>query len=170
MGYDPHLLPPDLDISRKHQKATSFQKRIKLTEGQTDPQLERDNLERCPCCLQYTHKEAISLCSGPGELTEFGRGLPLYRWISFFSVFLLIFPLLGTGGYYMWKHSKGSDCMQAREFRSYAKTIKTKINKFYPSPVHNVAASPAGAQDYFGTDKTQINLYIENQKTFTDNV
>lgn len=67
-NYDPSAYPPDLDFAAKHGLAQRV--------GQYIP--PKEDVERCPCCLQPINKPALPLGCDLRDLLHIGCAYPLY--------------------------------------------------------------------------------------------
>ena len=87
--YDDFQRPPKIQIAMMHAAATKFAK--------TDPNIDLDKTNVCPCCGLPAVIEEIPLCSSRNEFSFNGSGIALYFDFLVFSgiiVFTYMYILL----------------------------------------------------------------------------
>lgn len=67
-NYDPSAYPPDLQFARNHAKAQRV--------GQYVP--PKQDVERCPCCLEPIYKPQLKINCSLKELLHIGSAYPFY--------------------------------------------------------------------------------------------
>lgn len=75
--YDDFQRPPKIKIAMMHAAATKFAK--------TDPNIDLDKTNVCPCCGLPAVIEEIPLCSSRNEFSFNGSGIALYFDFLVFS-------------------------------------------------------------------------------------
>ena len=107
IGYDPYLIPPNLDISRTHELANAI--------GETK---DRDSEERCPCCAQFPIKEinpCIEKNATSNNLIAFGSGYPLFLKMMAFTMIIMVLPLAIASVLHLTRNVLQGECLTQNE-------------------------------------------------------
>jgi hypothetical protein len=102
--YNPHQMPADIDMARKHgiaKRVYKFQDLNKLI-----------GKKLCPCCgLPEDGGELLPLKCDPEELMHLGSGYVLY--FTFFKncIFILVLIFIISGAYNLITNLTGHDCL-----------------------------------------------------------
>ncbi|CAD8121477.1 unnamed protein product [Paramecium sonneborni] len=102
--YDDFQRPPKIQIAMMHAAATKFAK--------TDPNIDLDKTNVCPCCGLPTVIEEIPLCSSRKEFSFNGSGIALYFDFLVFSGVLVFTYIAISCGYNIYANSQGKRCSQ----------------------------------------------------------
>lgn len=122
IGYDPYLIPPNLEVSRIHELANAI--------GETR---NRDAEERCPCCAQFPIKEmnpCIEKDATSNNLIAFGLGYPLFLKMMAFTIIIMVFPLAITSALHLTRNVLQGECLtqkeKAHKLKTYVRIFNTK--------------------------------------------
>ncbi|CAD8107052.1 unnamed protein product [Paramecium sonneborni] len=93
MKFDADCIPPNFELASLHQKASAV--------GRDISQEEIANLQeaRCPCCLQWTEKSALSIKVNPLKLSFLGTGVPLFFDFIKQCITILVIMFCTSGDY-----------------------------------------------------------------------
>ncbi|CAK66150.1 unnamed protein product (macronuclear) [Paramecium tetraurelia] len=119
--YDDFQRPPKIKIAMMHAAATKFAK--------TDPNIDLDKTNVCPCCGLPAIIEEIPLCSSRNEFSFNGSGIALYFDFLVFSGVIVFAYIAISCGYDIYANYQGQRCSQIKS--SIADKCKTDFfNQF----------------------------------------
>lgn len=141
--YNPYAIPPDLELSRLHEKCNSI--------GQADDKIQ----DVCKCCAQIETKpfKLFSMSFNPDMLARYGSGYPLYLRMIMFTIIVLTFPLLFNACFAIYRMSKGTQCVSSEIIdKKITDSMDLFINKWFNNPADLRWAGLSGTrrldQDY----------------------
>ncbi|CAD8126273.1 unnamed protein product [Paramecium sonneborni] len=108
--YNDFQRPPKIDIALMHAAATKFAK--------TDPNIDLDKTNVCPCCGLPTVIEELPLCSSRNEFSFNGSGIALYFDFLVFSGVIIFQYIAISCGYNIYINMYGQRCDNLLDNRS----------------------------------------------------
>ncbi|KAL4446608.1 hypothetical protein ABPG74_005546 [Tetrahymena malaccensis] len=119
-GYDPLLIPGDINKAEMHRGATKIGREAQVSEiGITE------NLQICQCCGQFVQKEHLSIKQDILQLSFLGSGYPMYFEFLKFCITLqtILFFLNGLYGL-LTNGAFGTACLSQDEINNLAHEIQ----------------------------------------------